>query len=236
MLEVPTGRYAADHVFITLAGEILQGLATVGSTLPAERELSERFVASKLIVRAAVHRLAEAGLVTTRQGGATKVTDPMESRSLKVIELYYQLAPTHLATSGITRDVLEKQFTQGISLLNVFARRALPEAKRGLPLLVSRAIAESDDFEESFWRAIAEGGGNRVLMIETRWLYDTLRVRPKGAMKKSDRLQFYPELAKRLCDEEDAVAFYVARLSPAIDALFESTARAAKQPSRRAAR
>ncbi len=233
MPEITGARYAADEVFTALASEILQGLCPMASVLPAERQIAERFAVSKLVVRAAMHRLAEAGLVIIRQGGATKVTDPSQSTSLKVIELYYQLAPTHPAMSVIARDVLEKQFTQGMSLLNVFLRRASLEAKRDLPLVVMHAIDKDADLAEAFWRAIAEGGGNRVLTIETRWLYKTLKERPPSAMSKGAEAKFYAGLAQRVRDDAGAIDFYVETLAPAIDALFAKPKRRSKLSPRK---
>jgi GntR family transcriptional regulator, transcriptional repressor for pyruvate dehydrogenase complex len=64
-------KHAADPVFDQLAAAIIDGSIPPGSALPSERELGERFAVSRLIVRQAVHKLADIGLVRVRQGGAT---------------------------------------------------------------------------------------------------------------------------------------------------------------------
>ena len=69
-------RPIAYEVFDQLAREILIGERAVGSALPPERELAQRFGVSRLVLRQAIHRLADMDLVRVRQGGATLVLEP----------------------------------------------------------------------------------------------------------------------------------------------------------------
>jgi GntR family transcriptional regulator len=57
----------------TLKDEILKGIYPVGSQLPTEEELCERFSVSRYTVREAVKRLREDHLVSSRQGAGTTV-------------------------------------------------------------------------------------------------------------------------------------------------------------------
>lgn len=221
-------RHLADGVFAALAAEILRGELAPGAAFPAERILSERFGVSKLLVRQAVHRLAEAGLVEVRQGGTTRVRDPDDATDLRVFELYYRLAPDSEQTKGLARDVLEKQFTQGLSLVEVFGRRAPSRARAALVTLVENGRADRDDdlktraLEESFWRHVADNGGNRILRAEVRWWYTALAARPDSPKPPSpkQRWTFYAELARRLHDDDHALSFYLEALTPGIAALF----------------
>src|SRR5262245_19105446 len=86
-------RHAADHCFDRLARDILGGELAPGGHLPPERVLAERYGVSKLIVRQAVHRLAELNLVRVRQGGPTVVLDPDDAADMRVVALRYRLAP-----------------------------------------------------------------------------------------------------------------------------------------------
>ncbi len=220
--------HLADTVFKELATEIVRGSVLPGSPLPAERVLSERFGVSKLLVRQAVHRLAEAGLVEVRQGGATRVLDPRESGSLRVIELFYTLAPEGGAARELAHEVLEKQFTQGLSLVDVFSRRAAPAAATELVNLVEDSVlARRDekafaDFEARFWTAVAIGGGNRILAAEVRWWYLELAARPAlpSPAPLAERYAFYRELARRLRNDDAALAYYVGALTPGMKSLF----------------
>ncbi len=71
----PTGgtipRY--QHVSDVLAREIREGVHAVGSLLPPEPQLCERFAVSRHTLREAVRRLCELGLVTRHQGIGTRV-------------------------------------------------------------------------------------------------------------------------------------------------------------------
>src|SRR5689334_22360191 len=117
-------RHAADPVFEQLAAAILEGSLPPGSSLPSERELSERFGISRLIARQAVHRLADMGLVRVRQGGPTQVVHPNEARDLRVIELVYRLGQ---GSARDVRELIERQFLHGYSLLFLAAKRASKE-------------------------------------------------------------------------------------------------------------
>lgn len=215
--------YAADDVFGELAREIMRGDLEPGQPLPPERVLSERFGVSKLLVRQAIHRLAQAELVRVRQGDVTKVLDPAASSSIAVIELYYRL-PSE--TRSITPHVLEKQYTQGLSMIEVFARRALPERRAELVTLVREAKVDSEaslsELETRFWTHVATAGGNCILRTEAAFWYRALESRPKmpGRRSVTDALAFYTELARRLKADDDPVAFYVKALAPGVDALF----------------
>lgn len=228
-------RYVADEVFDALAREILRGDLLPGEPLPPERALSERFGVSKLLVRQAIHRLAAAELVRVRQGDVTRVVDPSRSSSLEVIDLTYRLAPESEGAQHIARHVLEKQYTQGLSLLEVFLRRARPEASGALTALVDGASVDSDEamasLEERFWSLVAREGGNRILQAEVAFWYRNLAARPRMASAPGHalRLAFYVELARRIATGDDPLPFYVAALSPAVTALF---ADAPPKPSR----
>ena len=115
--------HAADSIFEQLAAAVLRGELTPGEPLPPERILGEQFGVSRIILRAAVHRLAEVGLVRVRQGGASIVLDPAEAGDIRLIGLYYSLDPGGEAARAIRRDAIEKQFLQGFSLIDVCARR-----------------------------------------------------------------------------------------------------------------
>lgn len=196
----------AVTVFEDLAAAILTGRIT--GTLPPERELAERFGVSRMLVRQGVHRLAEAGLVQLRQGGSTKVLDPNECGDLRVIELFYRFgAPAEAGWDELRAHVKEKQYTQGLSLLETFERNASIAAREQLVQIASR-VTEPDRYDRELWEAIAQGGGNRILIAEVRWWYHVLADRPASAATPEQTRAFYIELARRLHVSEDAVGFY----------------------------
>lgn len=235
-------RYLSDVVFERLGAEILRGEIPPGTALPPEQALSERFGVSKILVRQGLHRLAEAGLVSVSQGEKTRAKDPARSSRLDVIALYYRLAPELPLSNDLVRSVLEKQYTQGLSIVEVFARRATAESKRELVALVrshapSTWGASAEDgiaaLERALWTFLAEASGNRILAAEVRYWYDTLTSRPRmpNPAPPALRFHFYEELARRLAHDKDALSYYMAELAPLMQSLAKPHE---KSPSRTA--
>lgn len=69
------------QVVRALKDEIVSGVYPVGSQLPTEEELCERFSVSRYTVREALRRLREDSLVSSRQGAGTIVVPPRSSDS-----------------------------------------------------------------------------------------------------------------------------------------------------------
>jgi GntR family transcriptional regulator len=67
------------QVVRALKDEIVSGVYPVGSQLPTEEELCERFSVSRYTVREALRRLREDSLVSSRQGAGTTVVPPRPS-------------------------------------------------------------------------------------------------------------------------------------------------------------
>ena len=223
----------ADDVFEQLARAILRGQLAVGARLPSERLLGARFKVSRIIVRQAVHKLAELGLVAARQGGHTVVLDPRQSTSLGVLELEYRLGP------GSPRDVYdftERQIMQGHAILYIAQRRASPAQLRRLSAIVDDYEAEGGtaegmpDFEERFWRALAAASGNRLYQLESNWWFSLLARHPRSqhpvVAPPRVRLAAFRELVRRLEDREDAAELWLELSS----ALLASLTHAPVQP------
>jgi DNA-binding FadR family transcriptional regulator len=221
--------HGSDAVFEHLAGSILRGELPANATLPPERVFAQRFDVSRIIVRQAVHKLADLGLVRVRQGGATTVLDPEAATDLRVLALFYKLAPGE--SSLLDRnDMIEKQYLQGLSMVSVAARRAGDDALRRIARLVDayatgeKRTAPVEELEEQFWRALAKAAKNRIFVIEVGWWYDTLRDRPLPrqvtSLSRKMRIAFYAELARRLCAHEQPVEYYLAVVAPILDAMF----------------
>lgn len=220
-------RHAADPVFEELASAIIDGSIPPGSALPPERELAERFSVSRLIVRQAVHKLADIGLVRVRQGGASLVVHPNDARDLRVIELVYRLGKSGPREM---REMIERQFLHGYALLSLAARRASKERLRAIADMAedyARRGAPEDEiptFERRFFGALAEATDNRFYMLETSWWFRLAEGRNKrpAAFSDAQRAAFYREIAKRLVEGKDARSaadYYLDSLGPILDML-----------------
>ncbi len=238
---VPAPRaHVSDHVFDQLARAILQGSFAPGTPLPSERLLVERFHVSRNIARQALHRLAEMGLVQVRQGGATVVLDPHEATDLRVLALFYRL--TGQSRPAIdTADMIEKQYLQGLSIVEAAARRASAASLDAIRDRLDRAatdataLASFGKLEEQFWRALASAAENRIFRMEVAWWYDTLPDRPVPAeVAGADplvRLGFYRELVRRLQSREQATEYYIATTRPLLDAVLARAASETAPPA-----
>lgn len=219
--------HAADGVFEQLASAILRGELEVGAPLPPERVLAERFGVSRIVVRQGVHRLAEMGLVRVRQGGASVVLDPNEASDLRVLALFYRFAPSASRSGRDVSDVIEKQYLQGLSIVEVAARRATDRDLRAIAEKVEAAardaaqLARFAEFEETFWRALSVAGRSRVFRMEVAWWYEALATRPvpRAVAKAAPavRIAFYRELARRLVAGDGATEFYLSVMRPILD-------------------
>src|SRR5262245_16197210 len=69
------------QVVRALKDEIVSGVHPVGSQLPTEEELCERFSVSRYTIREALRRLREDNLVSSRQGAGTIVVPPRPAES-----------------------------------------------------------------------------------------------------------------------------------------------------------
>jgi DNA-binding FadR family transcriptional regulator len=249
---------AGDRVFADLAANILRGEPAAGDSMPAEADLAWQYGVSKPVVRQAMHRLAAARLVSVRQGGRARVEKPWLSGSLTVIELVYRMANELGNKDGVLASVLEKQYTQGLSVLEIFVRRGSARSKEFLLEETRRhasggsSAASLEKLEREFWRTMAWGTNNRVLEAEMAFWYDNLTERPRmpriGTL--GDHVKFYVELARRIVADQDPIAFYMKALAPTMRAVCtfeqpekpgkaekaEKTEKPAKRRSNRGAR
>jgi GntR family transcriptional repressor for pyruvate dehydrogenase complex len=69
----------SDAIAATLERRILEGSLKPGDRLPPERELAGDLGVSRPSLREAIQKLASKGMVTSRQGGGTYVTDALET-------------------------------------------------------------------------------------------------------------------------------------------------------------
>lgn len=75
-LQVPR---ISDAIASSLERRILEGSLKPGDRLPPERELAAELGVSRPSLREAIQKLASKGMVQSRQGGGTYVTDRLES-------------------------------------------------------------------------------------------------------------------------------------------------------------
>src|SRR5277367_5567550 len=80
-------RSLGDQVFDQLAAEILSERYLPGAPLPAERSLAEIFRVNRHVVREALKRLEQLGLIGTSRSGGAEVTDFKRRAGLEVLAM-----------------------------------------------------------------------------------------------------------------------------------------------------
>jgi GntR family transcriptional repressor for pyruvate dehydrogenase complex len=133
-----------DEVTERIRRFVVERALEPGERLPSERELAERFGASRPAVRAALQRLADLGVLETRRGSGSYVAEIDE-----LADVRRQLEPHAAALAAAHRD---------------------PATARHLRELAERMAGARDDpadfaaLDAEVHREIARASGNRVLI------------------------------------------------------------------------
>ncbi|EPX79508.1 transcriptional regulator NanR [Salipiger mucosus] len=172
-------RKLSDEVHARLLALIREGRLAPGDALPSERELMARFEVGRPVVREAMQRLAQAGLVEIRHGGRPRVAEP----SLDVLVDQLGLSMQHLLThSAATLDHLkEARLALERELARIAARRRTKEDMTALRAVLD---AQEDaretperflDLDGQFHRTIAAISRNPLFESLCHGIFSWLR-------------------------------------------------------------
>lgn len=162
-------RSLPEAVFEQLLGEIASGRLPVGSAIPSERELTSVFAVNRHVVREAVKRLEQVGLVKGGQGGRTKVLDYRHTAGLDVLALLAEHARPGAETLPLLTAALEMRSGIGVDIARLCAER--DPAGVGADLLtLSELLAgaggdELLELDQRFWQRILDGAGNLAYQL-----------------------------------------------------------------------
>lgn len=175
-------QHASDQVFREIASAILNRELTPGAPLPPERELSERFGVSRIVVREAIHRLKEYELVRVRQGSPTVVLDPDRATDIRLLGLEIELVPP--APTGLDAFA-ERQLYSAASLLDLAEQRMTEDEFNELERLIEdflsseKTEAQALAFDREYWLRISKGTRNRLFVRETSFYFNLLERDPR---------------------------------------------------------
>lgn len=211
-------RSVPDDVFDQLLDGIVRGDLAPGAELPSERRLAEELGVSRPTVREALQRLAHAGLIDVRQGGATTVRDYRRSAGL-------ELLPQLLAGAGgpdldVVRSVLEVRAEVAPNVARRCAQRRDDEVLARLDALLERMDAEHRDpaalqrRAHELWHTVVDGTGNLV----DRLLFNALAAAYLPALElltdvmadEVGDLEGYRELVRTIREQDPDAAAVVA--------------------------
>lgn len=166
----------ADRVATMLADEIESGRLTTGDKLPTEVELVKQLGVSRTVIREAVSRLSNAGLVEARQGRGVFVLPP-RTRPLDL-----EADTTHTTdTKAKVLQIVEVRRAMEGEAAELAATRATPadhaRMRQALAAIDTAVAAGGDGADEdlAFHRSIAESTGNAVMVSTLRYLGEVSR-------------------------------------------------------------
>jgi GntR family transcriptional regulator, transcriptional repressor for pyruvate dehydrogenase complex len=155
----------SDHVFAQLLKDIVRGGQAAGDLLPGEVQLSEAFGVGSEVVREALMRLAQLGLVRATPGGHTEVLDFRETAGLDLLGLvaHHGLPGDRLLLHW--RSTLEMRAAIATDAARLCALRGEADVRLALPALTLQMLNTDDDqalyaLEMRYWDTIVIGADN----------------------------------------------------------------------------
>ncbi|MGB0580432.1 MAG: FadR/GntR family transcriptional regulator, partial [Limisphaerales bacterium] len=132
--------------------------------LPAERRLAEQFGVGRGVVREAIKRLENQGLVNVRQGSGLHIEDKLHRPLTGSLEMLIPNEDERLRQLNEARIAMEPQAAR------LAARRATPELLTALRTIHAELVAAPDiqsaiETDMAFHRAVAEASGNLMFRL-----------------------------------------------------------------------
>jgi len=166
----------SDVIMEQLEAMILEGSLKPGQQLPPERELAHQFEVSRPSLREALQKLSARGLIVSRQGGGSFVSENIGS---SMVDPLTELFSTHPEAQY---DLLEfRHALEGVSAYYAAMRCTEVDKSRLQECYVSLQAAHDEKlFEQEtradadFHLAIAEASHNAVLLHTMRSLFTLL--------------------------------------------------------------
>ena len=166
----------SDVIMAQLEAMILEGSLKPGQQLPPERELAIQFEVSRPSLREALQKLSAKGLIVSRQGGGSFVSESIGS---SLVDPLTELLSTHPEAQY---DLLEfRHALEGVSAYYAALRCTQADKQRLQSCFVSLQAAHDEKlFEQEtkadaeFHLAIAEASHNAVLLHTMRSLFTLL--------------------------------------------------------------
>lgn len=222
--EPPTRQRVADQVFEALARAILGGELKPEEPLPTQRDLAKQFGVSALVVRQAIHRLEDLGLVRVRQGSTTIVLNPNESSDIRLIQLWIEIADPgiHMSTAAF-----EMQALFLVPLLTLAERRISAQELGALNYLVDNVPdnptpEQIQRFVNEYLGLIAKAARNPLYEQQVRWwLKMAAELERRGRDLRSPKrplvIDFYRRLTRALTEQKGAAQLHLEWVRPLLD-------------------
>jgi DNA-binding FadR family transcriptional regulator len=206
-------RSVTDEVFEQIVEDVISGEYPPGQSLPSERELAEVLGVSRPAVREALQRLAQAGVVSVRQGDGTVVRDFRQFAGLDLLPRL--LMPGGELQLDVGRSILESRQRIGPIVASLAAERTSDELGVRLDKALAVLADAANDHERqlaalAFWDVIVDGANSIVF----RLMFNGLRAAYEPALDalsvvmavEVSRQQAYVDLAAAIKSGDSAAA------------------------------
>jgi DNA-binding FadR family transcriptional regulator len=163
-------RSLADQVFEQLTSEIMTGRYLPSASLPAERSLVDVFGVNRHVVREALKRLEQIGLLKISQGGETKVLDFKRHAGLDLLALMAEHARGGKDVAVVWLAVLEMRAAIAADVARLCALRATTTLKDELVTIASEMRKATGDqrlfqLEVHLWERAVQGADNLAYQL-----------------------------------------------------------------------
>lgn len=170
----------SESVYLQLRDKIVRRELGPGSTLPAERELSEALGVNRGAVREAVKRLQQAGLVAVRQGGRHQVLDYLDEAGLELLPSLL-LDRRGRVSGAAVQSIMAMRSALAPDIAAAAAGRGGAELAARLAGLLRQMRAQADDVAAlqalclEFWRALVVASDNIAFRLAFNSMQRTYR-------------------------------------------------------------
>jgi GntR family transcriptional repressor for pyruvate dehydrogenase complex len=223
-----------NQVFDQIKNNIISGEWSPGNRIPSETELSKSFGVSRVSIRTAVQKLNVLGLLVTKQGDGTFVSELSPGMYMN------SLMPMLILNDHQLLEILEFRRIIEIESAKLAAQSADPEDIATLEMIMRKMEKASDDrkvfaMEDSnFHTALAKAGKNSIIYKVNIIIKDLLlshQIKIQELLGPSGALKYHPQiidaikkgdadLAERIMEEHIAVTIDQVQNEKAVADLF----------------
>jgi DNA-binding FadR family transcriptional regulator len=230
MLRPVQTRSLPDEVFGQLLGEIVSGRYAPGVTLPGERGLSDVFGVNRHVVREALKRLEQVGLVKTVHGGGTRVLEFRRSAGLDLLAVIADHPEAMEKMLPLLLSALQMRAVIGVDAARLCAERAGDELRSEL-VEAGEALAVVSHgpgllpLDQRFWQQLLDGAGNLAYQLAFNSLIRAVHADPEFSLgwleRELERCDYRRPIARAIAGRDPDAAAAAAReaLSPATEIL-----------------
>lgn len=198
-------RKLSDQIADQLEGMIADGTLQPGERLPAERQLAERLGISRPSLREAIQKLASKGLMHTRQGGGTYISESLTSSfSDPLLALLKDRPDAEFDTLEVRKEL------EGVAAFNAASRATETDRDNiwkhfNQMAEVQRSNANSLaklHVDAAFHQSITDAAHNIVLVHFTHAIHEVLENTSNAYL---DVFYAEPAFVKKLCRQHEAI-------------------------------